>query len=235
MFSIKRPSSSYEKMASVELPEVVAVCINLALNSGRTLSWKIQESCRGTSVQLFWKGGGGSDCSLEPQVELAPPRTKKKKSPSQIRRNQRRLAEFMKTKSQEYSSSTRPLLENTPTRENPNPGVNMADTGVVTSRSKETSPTLQTGQELHIAAGPPMKVDTPSPYAPEPTSTNSKCIDLSKINVILSTLKKGMMEFQESVIHLPLVLVVGHLLAKAQSHLLLFIYPIRQLILHSKI
>ena len=136
-------------MASVELPEVVAVCINLALNSGRTLSWKIQESCRGTSVQLFWKGGG-SDCSLEPQVELAPPRTKKKNSPSEVRRNQRRLAEFMKTKSQEYSSSTRPLLENTP-------------------------------------------------------------------YVILSTLKKRMMEFQESVIHLPLVLVVGHLLAKAPS------------------
>ena len=87
----------------------------------------------------------------------------------------------MKTKSQEYSSSTRPLLENTPTRENPDHGVNMADTGHVdTSRSKETSPTLQTGQEPHIAAGPPMKVDTPSPFAPEPTSTNAKCIDLSK-------------------------------------------------------
>ena len=121
------PYNSHNLLCNGDLhTEVVAVCINLALNLGRTLSWKIQESCRGTSVQLFWKGGG-SDCSLEPQVELAP--QTKKKSPSQVRRNQRCLAEFMKTKSQEYSSSTRPLLKNTPTRENPNHGVNTTNTG----------------------------------------------------------------------------------------------------------
>ena len=50
-------------MATAVLPEVVALCINSALKSGRNLSWKIQHSLSGTSVQLFWKSdrdyGGG--------------------------------------------------------------------------------------------------------------------------------------------------------------------------------
>ena len=43
---------------SVSLPEVVAVCINTAMASGLRVSWKIQYSSVGTSVQLFLKEKG---------------------------------------------------------------------------------------------------------------------------------------------------------------------------------
>ena len=70
------------KMATAVLPEVVALCINSALNSGRNLSWKIQHSLSGTSVQLFWKSDRDSS-EINRQSATAPvlPR-KKKKSPS---------------------------------------------------------------------------------------------------------------------------------------------------------
>ena len=42
-------------VANLLLPEPVAVCIQAALKSGRKLSWKLQESERGTFVQLVWK------------------------------------------------------------------------------------------------------------------------------------------------------------------------------------
>ena len=93
-----------KKMASVVLPQVVAVCIQQAIESGRTLSWRIQESFKGTSVQLFWK----NDFNQESRVEQAFPwsrrarsRPSKKKSPSQVRRSRRRLDEFIKSKSQD--------------------------------------------------------------------------------------------------------------------------------------
>ena len=77
-----------KKMAAkFELPELLAVCIQTALNSGRRLSWKIQESVRGTLVQLVWKSDSPSR-SLDALAPLAVTRPRKK-SPSQIRRSQR--------------------------------------------------------------------------------------------------------------------------------------------------
>ena len=89
-------------MASVVLPQVVAVCIQHAIESGRTLSWRIPESFKGTSVQLFWN----NDYNQESRVEQAYPwsrraRSSKKKSPSQVRRSRRCLDEFIKSKSQD--------------------------------------------------------------------------------------------------------------------------------------
>ena len=57
------------KMAKAVLPEVVALCINSALNSGRNLSWKIQHSLSGTSVQLFWKSDRDSSESTSEKKE----------------------------------------------------------------------------------------------------------------------------------------------------------------------
>ena len=84
--------------AKFELPEPLAVCIQTALNSGRRLSWKIQESVRGTLARLVWKSDSPSR-SLDAPAPLAVTRPRKK-SPSQIRRSQRRLQEFLKRKKQ---------------------------------------------------------------------------------------------------------------------------------------
>ena len=57
-------------MATVVLPDTLAYCINLALGSGLQLSWKVQDSSFGTSVQLLWKRNrlGGA---TEPVNQLA--------------------------------------------------------------------------------------------------------------------------------------------------------------------
>jgi len=85
------------------LPEPVAVCIQAALKSGRKLSWKLQESERGTFVQLVWK----SDLPLPQRKAGANHRpgpatnhTKwaRKKSPSEQKRSERRMEEFLQRK-----------------------------------------------------------------------------------------------------------------------------------------
>ena len=70
------------------LPQPVAVCIQIALKSGRKLSWKLQESARGTLVQLVWKSDLPSPARVNHRPELAASRTKRlrKKTPSQQRR-----------------------------------------------------------------------------------------------------------------------------------------------------
>ncbi len=92
------------------LPEPVAVCIQTALKSGRKLSWKLQESARSTLVQLVWKADVPSpegDVRVSLRPELAASRTKRlrKKTPSQQRRGQRRLQEFLHRKKQLEASS----------------------------------------------------------------------------------------------------------------------------------
>lgn len=42
-------------MEAGKLPELVISAIESACASGKRLSWKIQESDRGTLVQLVWK------------------------------------------------------------------------------------------------------------------------------------------------------------------------------------
>ena len=92
---------------SVSLPEVVAVCINTAMASGLCLSWKIQYSSVGISVQLFWKEKGSDTESANSSSGHTTRRTKKK-SPSQVRRNQKCLKQFLGRK----SSVVPPLVDN---------------------------------------------------------------------------------------------------------------------------
>ena len=95
--------------ANLMLPEPVVVCIQTALTSGRKLSWKLQESARGVFVQLVWRPDlsplqkRNAHVNLKP--ELATNRTKRKKSPSQQRRSQRRLQEFLHRKKQLEASN----------------------------------------------------------------------------------------------------------------------------------
>ena len=138
-------------MASLALPEVLAVCINSAINSGRTLSWKIQENPKGTSVQLFWRASNrDGDHNQESQVVLAPPQTRtrtKKKSPSQQRRSQKRLDDFIKAKS----------LEPLNTEENrvcAKPSVNIVESGHVDSPIRTSSVQDPLPQ---VAAGLPLQ------------------------------------------------------------------------------
>ena len=46
----------------MDLPDIVAKVIAAAAGSGRKLSWKIQDSEKGTLVQLVWKS---ASCSAE--------------------------------------------------------------------------------------------------------------------------------------------------------------------------
>jgi hypothetical protein len=74
-------------MAAAMLPEVLAVCINSAINSGRTLSWKIQDNHKGTSVQLFFRDGNlAGDHNQESKV-LVPPQTQKRNKRREVQRN----------------------------------------------------------------------------------------------------------------------------------------------------
>ena len=49
-FKYNNQLQCYNIAANLLLPEPVAVCIQAALKSGRKLSWKLQESARGTFV-----------------------------------------------------------------------------------------------------------------------------------------------------------------------------------------
>jgi hypothetical protein len=101
-------------MAAAMLPEVLAVCINSAINSGRTLSWKIQDNHKGTSVQLFWRDVNLAGEHNQESKVLVPPQTRKrnkKKAPSQKRRSQKRLDAFITAKCLERASE--PRIKNT--------------------------------------------------------------------------------------------------------------------------
>ena len=88
------------------LPDVVAGCIQSASRSGRTLSWTIKEiNNRGTLVQLVWKAPtaetdasgklvGSNKNSLPVTVSVS----KKKHSPSRLRRNRERRLRFVSQK-----------------------------------------------------------------------------------------------------------------------------------------
>ena len=95
----------------VMLPECVAFCIKAASQFDLNLSWKIQHSIRGTTVLLHWRDR--AEVGSQDQIPAAPTvashnqglaKRKKKKSPSQIRRNQKRLPDFKRRKSREGSA-----------------------------------------------------------------------------------------------------------------------------------
>ena len=96
------------------LPELLKTALTSACNSGRSLSWKLQESVRGTFIQLVWKHepetspdcgkptGVGSNWkrSVVPKDPGKPAR-KKRISPSKARRNASRLQAFLVKKNVE--------------------------------------------------------------------------------------------------------------------------------------
>ena len=91
------------------LPEVVKAAITAAFNSGRTLSWKVQEDGRGTLIQLVWKPVCAdtkvcsnwntrkrcTDLTTSGKLVSSKP---KKLTPSHARRNARRLQAFLERK-----------------------------------------------------------------------------------------------------------------------------------------
>ena len=101
------------KMATVVLPEALAYCINLALRSGLQLSWKVQDSSFGTSVQLLWKrnrSSGAEPAVIQlatggPNLSRSSSSRKKRKSPSQIRRSRKRLEDFLQRKARDNSGT----------------------------------------------------------------------------------------------------------------------------------
>ena len=101
-------------MVSVMLPEVLAVRINLAINSDGMLSWKIQDNQKGTSAQPFWRAVNlAGDHNQESKVLVLPQTRKrnKKKTPSQKYKSQKHLDAFIKAKSLERASE--PWIINT--------------------------------------------------------------------------------------------------------------------------
>ena len=88
----------------IQFPETVAVCLCMAQKSGRSLSWKIQESSKGILVQLFWKAispiaEARSQVFVEPKsFTRSWSKRPRRKTPSKHRRNQRCLQEFLHRK-----------------------------------------------------------------------------------------------------------------------------------------
>ena len=92
-----------------QLPEVVKAAITAACNSGRTLSWKVQEDGRGTLIQLVWKPVCAdtkvcsnwnarkrcTDLTTSGKLVSSKP---KKLTPSRARRNARPLQAFLERK-----------------------------------------------------------------------------------------------------------------------------------------
>ena len=98
----------------MELPDLLLKAIESACSTRRQLSWKIQEGPKGTLIQLVWKpnvvntGNAsevvGTNWSIAPANQETPacriqqPYQKKKKSPSRIRRDAKRLQAYLEGK-----------------------------------------------------------------------------------------------------------------------------------------
>ena len=92
----------------MELPDLVAKAVISACNSGRKLSWKIQENEKRTLIQLVWKAtnsfAGKSEVRSNWNISPAHNRQtivqkpQRRNSPLRVRRNARRLKAFIERK-----------------------------------------------------------------------------------------------------------------------------------------
>ena len=92
----------------MELPDLVAKAVISACNSGRKLSWKIQESEKGTLIQLVWKAANSfagksevrSNWNTSPahNRQSIVQKPQRRNPPSRVRRNARRLKAFIERK-----------------------------------------------------------------------------------------------------------------------------------------
>ena len=110
----------------MDLPELVKKAIISACESGRKLSWKIQENDRGTLVQLVWKpepflvGNSSKNSEASSNWNLAArncpwtaQKSKKQHPPSRLRRNARRLASFIEKKQAAQETCTQEIRKDT--------------------------------------------------------------------------------------------------------------------------
>ena len=104
--------------AKMELPDLVAKAVISACSSGRKLSWKIQESEKGTLIQLVWKAANSFTGDTGKKTEVCSNwnnspvysnrqsivQKPQRNPPSRVRRNARRLKAFIECKqtTQEY-------------------------------------------------------------------------------------------------------------------------------------
>ena len=89
----------------MELPDLVTKAVISACNLGRKLSWEIQESEKGTLIQLVWKAvnsftGKSEVCSnwnMLPthNCQTIVQKPQRRNHPSRVRRNARRLKAFI--------------------------------------------------------------------------------------------------------------------------------------------
>ena len=103
----------------MELPDLVAKAVISACSSGRKLSWKIQESEKGTLIQLVWKAANSFAGDTGKKTEVCSnwnnspvysnrqsivQKPQRRNPPSRVRRNARRLKAFIERKqtTQEY-------------------------------------------------------------------------------------------------------------------------------------
>ena len=105
----------------MNLPELVSSAIESAIASQRPLSWKVQESNKGTLILLVWKSQPTSSCVRVRSRPTGTVRSKwnppagqphnnnnfkiSKKSPSRIRRNAKRLQIFLEKKERKELNS----------------------------------------------------------------------------------------------------------------------------------
>ena len=122
------------------LPELVKAALNQACGSGRSLSWKLQESEKGTLLQLVWKAKVEQPSVLEGSDGVGSNwkcSGRRRISPSRARRNVRRRKAFLEKRAAVVSQKGLGCGEKG--KERGDGVVKDVDSGVVASRGSELS------------------------------------------------------------------------------------------------
>ena len=158
-------------MALVQLPSLIQEAISSACHSDRQLSWKIQESAKGTLIQLVWKPapsvvprkrkavivGNNWNTNAQPfrsaeNVSASRSERKKRNPPSRQRKSAKHLAEFLEKKKQLATVNSDPPPSGNPAACDGNPPLAVSNPGVSTaaetSSSDDTSRQVEDSQAL---------------------------------------------------------------------------------------
>ena len=188
----------------MELPDLVTKAFISACNSGRKLSWEIQQSAKGTLIQLVWKAvnsftGKSEVCSnwnMLPthNCQTIVQKPQRRNRPSRVQKNARRLKAFIERK--QTTQNCWEVSENGKYEDGGNTGnssANSSSPGMVLHHQpshahptklklSSLSPDLQETVQTSVASELPELVQKtppklPSP-PPDPQKTTSAIIQL---------------------------------------------------------
>ena len=157
-------------MALAQLPRLVQEAISSACHSDRQLSWKIQESAKGTLIQLVWKPaltvvprqrkadmvGSNWNTMAQSAENVFASRSEKKRwnPPSRQRRSAKRLAEFLDKKKQLAADNSDPSSSGDPAACGGNPTLAVSNRAVSTAAETSSADKAGTVEDPQVLATP---------------------------------------------------------------------------------